>query len=64
MLDAEFTWYTDRRNFVEDGKRYVGSVVVTEVENVCVESLPPGSSAHVYTGSRYTFAMAHVHSAT
>lgn len=64
MLDAEFTWYTDRRNFVKDGKRYVGSVVVTEGENVWVESLSPGSSAHVYTDSLYAFATAHVHSAT
>lgn len=64
MLDAEFTWYTDRRNLVKDGERYVGSVVVTEGEDVWVEALPPGTSAHVYTDSRYAIAMAQVHSDT
>lgn len=64
MLDAEFTCYTDGRNFVKDGERYVGSVVVTEGEDVWVEALPPGTSAHVYTDSRYAIATAQVHSAT
>lgn len=56
MLDTEFTWCADRRNFVKDGKRYVGSEVATEGENVWVEAWPPGMSAHVYTERHYAFA--------
>lgn len=49
MLVAEFTWYTDGRNFVKDGERDVGSVVVTEGEDVWVEALPPGTLLSTYT---------------
>lgn len=39
LLNAELYWYMGRNNFMQDGKSYVGAVVVNK-ETVSVMTLP------------------------
>lgn len=45
MPDAEFTWYTHGTSLIKDEKRYAGTVVVMEGEDIWAEVLAPGTPA-------------------
>ena len=45
LPDAEATWFTDGSSSVQDGHRYAGAAVVTEMDTVWAEALPSRTSA-------------------
>jgi hypothetical protein len=44
LIDAEETWFANDNSFIQDGQRYAGSAVFSNIEITWAESLLAGMS--------------------